>query len=51
VREETHPQPVCVHCGLPITREQHPPVRLTNGAEVHFECLNDYEDEELERRR
>ena len=49
MREETRPQPVCVQCGLPIVRDQQPPVRLTSGKQVHFECSNDHEDEELER--
>ena len=49
MREETRPQPGCVQCGLPIVRDQQPPIRLTRGKQVHFECSNDHEDRELRR--
>ena len=51
MREETHPEPKCVYCGEPITREQRPSVQLENGQEVHIQCWNKYEKgQEPERR-
>ena len=43
MREETHSEPKCAHCGQPITREQRPSVQLETGEEVHVQCWNKYE--------
>lgn len=38
MRKETHPPRICVHCKLPIPKEQRPAIQLKNGDELHFEC-------------
>lgn len=47
MREGTQkPVVICVHCKLPITREQRPSVQLKNGDELHVECYDAYKEAE-----
>jgi len=36
--KDSRPDPICVYCKRPITREQRPSVLLEDGDEVHVEC-------------
>lgn len=47
--KETRPDPICVYCKRPITREQRPSVQLENEDEVHLECYSEHE--KAERRK
>jgi len=44
--KEIRPDPICVYCKRPITREQRPSVQLENGYEVHVECYSEHEKAE-----
>ncbi len=51
MREETQkPVVICVHCKLPITREQRPSVQLKNGDELHVECYDKHQQASRQKR-
>ena len=44
--KEIRPDPICLYCKRPITREQRPSVQLEDGDEVHIECYSEHEKDE-----